>query len=331
MFDNYDDQDPNNGYTPPWQPPDQPQQQSGLTGDFNNQIGTPLQPGPLQYPWTPDEWSGAMDWANNYVSQNNIDPSWGGANDMLATYQSLRQKGVSDADARAQIPGYLGWDKGGGGNTNTDTGTTGNTNPGGNSGPMYGFGPNLGSLFAPFTGQGPDPGQYRYTPTDAPSFHAVPYNRVAPFQAPTAQDAMDDPGYALRQKMGEQEITNNKATSGLLRGGATLKDLMNYNQNYAANEYGQVYNRRANEWGMNEQDYNQAWDRQEKGAEAEFAPQMAGWQTNTANGQRAAELGWQQAFQNWQQNFDIYKYNQQWPYTVLSDQQNKGIQAASNQ
>lgn len=330
MFDNYDDQDPW-GYTPPWEPP--PPQQQNLQSQYGNtDLGTTLAPGPLNYAWSPEEFTGAIDWANNYVGQNSIDPSWGNANDMLERYKQYRQQGMSDAEARGRIPGDLGWDKGGGGGA-VDTGSGNNTNRGGpgGGGPMYGFGPSLGNLFAPFTGQAPDPSMYRYTPTDAPAFHAVPYNRVAPFKAPTGEEAKADPGYDLRRQMGEQEITNNRATSGLLRGGATLKDLMNYNQNYAANEYGQVYNRRANEWGMNEQDYNQAWDRQEKGAEAEYAPQLAGWQTNTANGQRAAELGWQQAFQTWQQNFDIDKFNKQWPYTVLSDQQNKGLTAAMNQ
>ena len=64
------------------------------------------------------------------------------------------------------------------------------------------------------------------------------------FVAPTAADmAQSDPGYAFRQQQGQQAIGNATSAAGSQLSGATQQALSEFNQNYASNEYANVYNR----------------------------------------------------------------------------------------
>jgi len=70
----------------------------------------------------------------------------------------------------------------------------------------------------------------------------APFNPGAPFQAPTL-DSTNDPGYAFRLAQGNQAIQRAAAASGGAFSGGTLKALTQYGQDYASNEYQNVYNR----------------------------------------------------------------------------------------
>lgn len=59
----------------------------------------------------------------------------------------------------------------------------------------------------------------------------------------TMADFQADPGYAFRMDQGLQGVQSSAAAKGILGSGKTLKDLMKYGQDYAANEYSNAYDR----------------------------------------------------------------------------------------
>lgn len=52
-----------------------------------------------------------------------------------------------------------------------------------------------------------------------------------------------DPGYAFQLQQGTQGLLNNAAIGGSALGGAALKDLLKYNQDYAGTAYNDAFNR----------------------------------------------------------------------------------------
>lgn len=149
-----------------------------------------------------------------------------------------------------------------------------------------------------------------YSPADighAPSFPDVgivnykPFQGPAPFKAPSAADMLKDPGFEFRQKMGEDSIKRNFAARGTLGTGGAQKGLIDYNQNFASLEYGNVYERAAGEYdrlynnlmGEYKLGYQQALDtndQQFRNAQASYAPQLREWEVGAAAKQRQAEL-----------------------------------------
>ena len=69
------------------------------------------------------------------------------------------------------------------------------------------------------------------------------YQAPAPFTAPTGVDESNDPGYQFRLAQGDQAIQRAAAAGGGAFSGGTLKALSRYGQDYASNEYSNVYNR----------------------------------------------------------------------------------------
>lgn len=63
------------------------------------------------------------------------------------------------------------------------------------------------------------------------------------FQAPTMADVQATPGYEFRRREGERAIENAAAAGGMTRTGGTMKDLIQYGQNYATGEYDKAYGR----------------------------------------------------------------------------------------
>ena len=75
--------------------------------------------------------------------------------------------------------------------------------------------------------------------------------KVPDFQAPTAATEQNDPGYQFRLQQGMEALQNSAAAHGAGLSGNTLKGINDYAQNYASNEYGNVYNRAMNEYNTN--------------------------------------------------------------------------------
>lgn len=59
----------------------------------------------------------------------------------------------------------------------------------------------------------------------------------------TAADFQADPGYAFRQQQGLRGLEASAAARGGLLSGGSGKDLVEYGQNFASQEYGNAYNR----------------------------------------------------------------------------------------
>lgn len=75
---------------------------------------------------------------------------------------------------------------------------------------------------------------------------------LTPFQAPTSVTEQNDPGYQFRLQQGAQALQNSAAARGGLLSGNTAKALEDYSQNYASNEYQNVYNRAFNTFETNQ-------------------------------------------------------------------------------
>lgn len=68
------------------------------------------------------------------------------------------------------------------------------------------------------------------------------------FSAPTAADAQQDPGYTFRVSEGLKALDRGAASHGGILTGGTLKAEQQFGQDMASQEYGNVYNRRFQEY-----------------------------------------------------------------------------------
>lgn len=71
------------------------------------------------------------------------------------------------------------------------------------------------------------------------------------FTAPTNVTEQNDPGYQFRLQQGQQALERSAAAHGDLLSGGTGKALQRYGQDYASNEYGNVYNRALQTYNTN--------------------------------------------------------------------------------
>ena len=113
---------------------------------------------------------------------------------------------------------------------------------------------------------------YQYADFDTP----VDVVDFREFQAPTQEQAMADQGYQFRLAEGQRALENSAAAKGMLRSGNTWKDLMNYGQGAASQEYDKVYGRRRGEHGMAYQQALQA-------NQDEYGRATQQWQMNRQN------------------------------------------------
>jgi hypothetical protein len=71
------------------------------------------------------------------------------------------------------------------------------------------------------------------------------------FQAPTGATEQNDPGYQFRLQQGNQALQSAAAARGNLLTGGTAKAIQQYGQDYASNEYSNVYNRALGQYQQN--------------------------------------------------------------------------------
>lgn len=105
--------------------------------------------------------------------------------------------------------------------------------------------PQLGSLLKP------------YGKTFTPSADAQ-YGR---FTMPTTADMLNDPGYQFRMDQGRKALEASAAAKGVLRTGGTLKDLLDYGQQFGANEFQNVFNRNLSTYNVNADRAKEYWNR----------------------------------------------------------------------
>lgn len=84
-------------------------------------------------------------------------------------------------------------------------------------------------------------------------FGAVPRFDAPAFVRPDAKSLLSAPGYQARLQAGEGALQRSAASKGLLRSGGTLKDLIEYGQNFASNEYNNDFNQSLQTYGANYQ------------------------------------------------------------------------------
>jgi hypothetical protein len=108
---------------------------------------------------------------------------------------------------------------------------------------------------------------------------------LTPFQAPTDVTEQNDPGYQFRLSQGTQALQNSAAARGTLLTGDTAQAITNYGQDYASNEYGNVYNRALGQYQQAQNNstsiYNQLANLAGLGQTA--TQQIAGTGQNAAN------------------------------------------------
>jgi hypothetical protein len=71
------------------------------------------------------------------------------------------------------------------------------------------------------------------------------------FTPPTAATEVNDPGYQFRLSQGEGALQNSAAANGSLLSGNTLEAQQKFGQDYASNEYSNVYNRALQQYQQN--------------------------------------------------------------------------------
>ena len=198
------------------------------------------------------------------------------------------------------------------------------------------------SVWAPYDAAAP---YVPPTPYEAGVYQAPTYAPAAPFSGPTAEQMAADPGYQFRLTEGQKALERSGAARGVTNTGGTLKNILDYGQQAASQEYGNVYNRAANAWGMNEGARQQAFDRNAQqgwqGWGANEAGRLNAYQMteadragaygmNEANRAAAAQFnqgGYQQAYQNEAQRKQQQYANQ---YNQWGDQFNQWRQQGAD-
>lgn len=77
------------------------------------------------------------------------------------------------------------------------------------------------------------------------------------FQAPTGATEQNDPGFQFRLQQGQQALERSAAAKGGLLSGGTAKAEQQFGQDYASNEYGNVYNRALGQYQQSYNEYQQ--------------------------------------------------------------------------
>ena len=139
-----------------------------------------------------------------------------------------------------------------------------------------GGGEDLG--FSPFSG----PMSFRYNVPGAPRF------RAPVFRAPSAAEALEEPGYKFGAEEGRRALEASASGRGTLRTGGTLKDIVAWGNRFATQHYGDVFNRALS-----------TFDRLYQGSRDEYAPLLAEWNARSQAGLRGAELDWARPYDMW--------------------------------
>ena len=113
--------------------------------------------------------------------------------------------------------------------------------------------------------------------------------------------------YNFRKNTGEQALMNNRAAQGLLRTGGTLKDLLDYNQNFASQEYGNMRERKFGGWRGNA---NVALPRgaleQERGRSM-YEPKLFEWTKKADLGSRAEDVAYDRSYREFDDAYNRYR------------------------
>ena len=155
--------------------------------------------------------------------------------------------------------------------------------PGG-SGPSGSSG-DTGNLIGSLTGT-PPPAAPSGTPDYIPP---TPVFTPPPdFQAPTIEQALNNPGYQFQLQQGQNAIQNAAAAKGTLNDSGTFDALSDYNRSAAQSDYQNVYNNMLGEYNTKYQ-----------AAKDQFAPIMTAYNTQAQAGQYQQNATYQDKYSAW--------------------------------
>lgn len=162
---------------------------------------------------------------------------------------------------------------------------------------LNGFDPNFGKITEQAAPAGPAPaGRPNYG--KAPMFSAPGFQWGEQWQAPSIDEALNDPGYQFRANEGRRALEQSAAARGLLGSGGTLKDINSWGQNFAKQEYGDVFNRKLTGYNTRFNTEKDKFDRFYTGKKDEFAPKLFEWQTNAHGADLGFAKNWENYFRN---------------------------------
>jgi len=124
-------------------------------------------------------------------------------------------------------------------------------------------------------------------------FPKVPMFKAPIFDVPTFEQAQQEPGYQFRLGAGREALEASAAARGTLRTGGTLKNIIEYGQQFGAQEYSNVFNRALQTYGTKYQ-----------GAKDMYAPLLAQYEL-----QFGAEQA--KALAEYQREWDLYALQHQ--------------------
>jgi hypothetical protein len=112
------------------------------------------------------------------------------------------------------------------------------------------------------------------------------------FKAPDSITEQNDPGFQARLQQGQQALERSAAARGNVLSGGTLKDLGQFSQDYASNEYGNVYNRAFNEFSNRYNIFKQnQTDKFNRYSALSNGGQVAAQSLGTLGNQSAGQIG----------------------------------------
>jgi hypothetical protein len=167
------------------------------------------------------------------------------------------------------------------------------------------------------TGAGPQApaGAAKYSFSPVPAFNAPQFQWNEEFRAPSYTEAEQDPGYLFRVNEGRRALEQSAAGRGTLRTGGTLKDIVNYGQNAASQEYGNVFDRYSQGYNTRFNTERDKYNFQYQGAKDQYSPKLFEWQTKTAFGTQSARDAWQKGWEDYWRNTlsasDVFNAGQQ--------------------
>ena len=118
------------------------------------------------------------------------------------------------------------------------------------------------------------------------------------FNAPSLDQAQNEPGYAFARDEGLRALQNAKAARGTLNTGGTLKDILGWGNRFAEQNYGNVYNRASNTYSMNRGNAADQWTKNRGNA-------FENWGANEQARAQAYDRNRGNAFDTYKTNYDV--------------------------
>jgi hypothetical protein len=149
-----------------------------------------------------------------------------------------------------------------------------------------------------------------------PTFDQFSYQ---PLVTPTAATEENDPGYQFRLNEGVKALEASASARGTLNSGNTLQDVLKYGQDYASNEFQNVYQRALTGQG---QQFQEALGAYGQNASTQLGQQQQGysqaantWGQNAATALQQQQQGYAQAANTYGQNVSTQLQAQQQGFT----------------